>query len=128
LSAGEQLAIVHQHGRLKALSVPELQAKYFQIVGRATGSSNPAYLIWKIREAAKGRVPIGPRVREERISELGEMKTLPLRIGTRQLEGLDEAWRTRGVKNRTEFFRLALGHYLGHIGAAEAAAMFEPAS
>ena len=121
------LAVVNQRGRLKSMSVEELQAKYREIVGRSTGSVNPAYLIWKIREAAKGRVPIGPRVREERASELGEMKTLPLRIGSRQLEELDDAWRTRGVKNRMEFFRLAVGHYLGHIGAAEAAALFESA-
>ena len=25
---------------------------------------------------------------------------------------MDEAWRTRGIKNRMEFFRRALGHYL----------------
>jgi hypothetical protein len=37
---------------------------------------------------------------------------------------MDEAWRTRGIKNRMEFFRRALGHYLSHLGAEEAAALF----
>ncbi len=29
---------------------------------------------------------------------------------------LDEAWRSRGVKNRMELFRGALGHYLKQLG------------
>ena len=40
------------------------------------------------------------------------------------VERMDEAWRTRGIKNRMEFFRRALGHYLSHLGAEEAAALF----
>jgi hypothetical protein len=120
----QERALVEQRGWLKRMSVEELQAKYVEVVGRPTGSSNVAYLVWKIREATKGRVPVGPRMPRERAREFGEMKTLPFRIGTRQLEVLDKAWRTQGAKNRMDFMRLALGHYLAHIGAAEAAALF----
>ncbi len=38
-------------GRFAAMSVEELQAKYLEVVGRATGSDDRRYLIWKIREA-----------------------------------------------------------------------------
>jgi metal-responsive CopG/Arc/MetJ family transcriptional regulator len=40
------------------------------------------------------------------------------------VDKLDEAWRSRGIKSRTEFFRGALGHYLKHIGAEDVAALF----
>ena len=52
------------------------------------------------------------------------MKILPLRLEAEVVERMDEAWRTRGIKNRMEFFRRALGHYLSHLGADEAAALF----
>jgi hypothetical protein len=42
-------------GKLTRLEVPELQARYLEVVGRPTGSTNKAYMIWKIREAQKGR-------------------------------------------------------------------------
>lgn len=37
---------------------------------------------------------------------------------------MDEAWRSKGIKNRMEFFRGGIGYYLKHIGAADAAALF----
>ena len=37
---------------------------------------------------------------------------------------LDDAWRSRGIKNRMEFFRGALSHYLKDLGAEDVAAMF----
>ena len=52
------------------------------------------------------------------------MKILPLRLEAEVVERMDEAWRARGIKNRMEFFRRALGHYLSHLGAEEAAALF----
>ena len=42
-------------GKLTRLEVPELQARYLEVVGRPTGSTNKPYMIWKIREAQKGR-------------------------------------------------------------------------
>lgn len=109
-------------GRFATMSVEELQVKYLEAVGRATGSDDRRYLIWKIREAEKGRIPVGPR--PARTGEPADVKILPLRLESAVVERMDDAWRTRGIKNRMEFFRRALGHYLTHLGAEDAAAMF----
>jgi len=114
----------HVRGRFTSMSIEELQAKYLAAVGRATGSDDRRYLIWKIREAEKGRIPVGPRKTRERNGEPVDVKILPLRLEAEVVERMDEAWRTRGIKNRMEFFRRALGHYLSHLGADEAAALF----
>ena len=111
-------------GRFTSMSIEELQAKYLEAVGRATGSDDRRYLIWKIREAEKGRIPVGPRKTRERNGEPVDVKILPLRLEAEVVERMDEAWRTRGIKNRMQFFRRALGHYLSHLGADEAAALF----
>jgi len=109
-------------GRFTTMSIEELQAKYLEAVGRATGSDDRRYLIWKIREAEKGRIPVGPR--PARTGEPADVKILPLRLESAIVERMDDAWRTRGIKSRMEFFRRALGHYLTHLGAKDAAAMF----
>jgi metal-responsive CopG/Arc/MetJ family transcriptional regulator len=44
------------------------------------------------------------------------------------VDKLDDAWRSRGIKNRMEFFRGALYQYLKQLGAEDAAAMFADAS
>jgi len=113
-------------GKLTRLEVPELQARYLEVVGRATGSTNKPYMIWKIREAQKGRIPLGPRKNAHR--EGVTFKVLPLRMEAAMVDKLDEAWRSRGIKNRMEFFRGALGHYLKELGAEEAAALFADAT
>jgi hypothetical protein len=106
--------------------VPELQARYLEVVGRRTGSSNSAYSLWKIREAQKGRIPLGPRKNAHR--EGVTFKVLPLRMEATVVDRLDEAWRSRGIKSRTEFFRGALGHDLRQLGAEEVAALFADAT
>jgi hypothetical protein len=93
-----------------------------EVVGRPTGSTNKAYMIWKIREAKKGRIPLGPRKSAHR--EGVTFKVLPLRMEAAVVDKLDEAWRSRGIKNRTEFFRGALCHYLKQLGAEDVAALF----
>jgi hypothetical protein len=107
------------------MTIEELQAEYLDVVGRATGSDDRRYLAWKIREAEKGRVPVGPRRARTATGEPVDMKILPLRLEADAVEQMDAAWRSRGLKSRMEFFRRALGHYLAHLGAAEAAATFE---
>jgi hypothetical protein len=109
-------------GKLTRLEVPELQARYLEVVGRPTGSTNKAYMVWKIREAQKGHIPVGPRKNAHR--EGVTFKVLPLRMEAATVDKLDEAWRSRGIKNRMEFFRGALGHYLKELGAEDAAALF----
>jgi hypothetical protein len=113
-------------GKLTRLEVPELQASYLEVVGRPTGSTNKAYMVWKIREAQKGRIPVGPRKSAHR--EGVTFKVLPLRMEAVVVDKLDEAWRSRGIKSRMEFFRGALGHYLKELGAEDVAALFATAS
>ena len=108
--------------RLTRLDVAELQSRYFEVIGRPTISTNKAYLIWKIREAKKGHIVLGPRKSARR--EGVTFKVLPLRLESEVVDKLDEAWRSRGIKNRMEFFRGAIGHYLRHIGAEDAAGLF----
>jgi hypothetical protein len=111
-------------GRFAAMTIEELQTKYLEVVGRSTGSDDRRYLIWKIREAEKGRVNVGPRKTRARDGEALEVKILPLRLEADVADKMDEAWRAKGIKNRMEFFRGAIGHYLAHLGARDAAALF----
>jgi hypothetical protein len=111
-------------GRFASMTVEELQVKYREVVGRDTGSTDKRYLIWKVREAEKGRIPVGPRRVRERASEPADVKILPLRLEADVVESMDEAWRARGMKTRMQFLRRALGHYLTHLGAVDAAAKF----
>jgi len=95
------------------------------IVGRPTGSTDRRYLIWKIREAEKGRVPVGPReTRTPDQQAASDTRILPLRLDAPSVAAIDATWRAQGLKSRMEFFRRALGHYLAHLGAHGAAAMF----
>jgi hypothetical protein len=80
--------------------------------------------MWKIREAEKGRIPVGPRKTRERIGEPLDVKILPLRIEADVADKMDEAWRARGIKNRMEFFRGAIGAYLTQLGARDVASLF----
>jgi hypothetical protein len=121
-TATAQTEPVVADGKLTRLNVPELQARYLEVVGRPTGSTNSAYLVWKIRKAQKGRIPIAPRKNTHR--EGVTFKVLPLRMEAGTVDKLDEAWRSRGIKSRTEFFRGALGHYLKQLGAVDVAALF----
>lgn len=113
-------------GRFASMTVEELQVLYRSTVGRDTGSSDRLYLIWKVREAEKGRIPIGPR-ETRRPDQEGESdaRILPLRLDSASVEALDGAWRARGMKSRMDFLRRALAHYLTHLGDRTAAAHFE---
>jgi hypothetical protein len=106
--------------KLTKLSVPALQAKYVEVVGRETASSNRLYLLWKIREAQKGRVPVGPRRNTRR--EGVAFKVLPLRMEADLVEQLDAAWRRLGLPSRMELIRRALQAYLANSGETEVAA------
>lgn len=114
-----------QRGRFKSMTVEELQTAYLSIVGRTTGSTDRRYLIWKIREAEKGNVPVGPRAtRTDDQQASTDTRILPLRLDAPSVAAIDATWRAQGFKSRMEFFRRALGHYLAHVGAHGAAAMF----
>lgn len=110
--------------RLSKLSVPELQALYVEVVGRPTGSSHKRYLIWKVRQAQKGRIPVGPRGNRCADGEAVDFKVLPLRMEADLVTRLDEARERLGLKSRMELFRRALHAFLGEQGEAEIAALF----
>jgi hypothetical protein len=87
---------------------------------------NRRYLIWKVREAEKGRVPVGPRETRTASQEaVTDMRILPLRLDAPRVAALDATWRAKGMKSRMDLFRRALAHYLAHVGAHGAAALFE---
>jgi hypothetical protein len=114
------------NGKLTRLEVPELQARYLDVVGRHSGSTSKPYLVWKIRQAQKGRIPVGPRksVRKEGAT----FRVLPLRMESDLVDKLDEAWRRHGLKNRTDLFRKSLHVFLQSAGENEVAALFADAT
>jgi hypothetical protein len=111
--------------KLTKLDVPTLQARYLEVVGRPTGSDNKAYLIWKIREAQKGRIPVGPRKSANR--EGVTFKVLPLRMESELVDKLDEAWKRQGLHSRMDLFRKSLQAFLENAGEADVAAMLATA-
>jgi hypothetical protein len=111
--------------KLTRLEVPELQARYLEVVGRPTGSTDKPYLIWKIREAQKGRIPIGPRKSAHR--EDVTFKILPLRMEAAVVDKLDQAWKRHGLHSRMDLFRKALHDYLASVGENDVAALLSDA-
>ncbi len=97
---------------LTKLSVAELQAMYREVVGRETRSTNSAYLVWKLRQAEKGRVRVGP-IERRAPDEAADVKVLPLRMAAAEVAALDEAWRRLGFKSRTAMIRKAIEGMLG---------------
>jgi hypothetical protein len=107
--------------KLAKLEVPVLQARYLEVVGRPSGSTNKAYLIWKIREAQKGRIPVGPRKSAHR--EGVTFKVLPLRMESDLVDKLDAAWQRQGLRSRMDLFRKSLQAFLANVGETDVAAM-----
>ena len=107
---------------LTKLSVDELRQRYKEVIQRDTSSTNKAYLVWKLREAAKGRIPIGPRTKREG----GDYKVLPLRMETNLVQQLDEARERLGLPSRMDLFRRSLHAFLLEAGEARVAELFAP--
>jgi len=107
--------------KLSKLTVEQLQARYLAVVGRPTGSTNTAYMIWKIREARKGRITVGPRKNAKR--EGVTYKVLPLRMEGELVDKLDDARARLGFPSRMNLFRKALKSYLTSAGEMEVAAL-----
>jgi Arc/MetJ-type ribon-helix-helix transcriptional regulator len=137
VGAGAEESVAEEHpttrgtasgGKAKPLSqmtVEQLSKLYAKVVGRPTSSTDKAYLIWKIREARKGRVPVGPRRKPVR-AEPGEFMVLPFRLPTRTVERLDKAYQRHAYASRTDFLRAAVRALLTKHGEADVAALFEP--
>ncbi len=107
--------------KLTKLDVPTLQARYLEVVGRPSSSSHAGYLRWKIAQAQKGRIPVGPRKSAHR--EGVTFKVLPLRMESVLVDRLDEAWRRQGLQSRMDLFRKSLQAFLQNAGEADVAAM-----
>lgn len=107
-----------KRGRFTGMTVDQLRALYQEKVGRPTDSMDSSYLQWKIREAEKGRVTVGPvqrRTRDEPVV------AVTLRFGESELERLDRALERAGAKNRTRFMMAAIGKQLAALGETELA-------
>lgn len=106
---------------LTKLDVDTLRDRYNEIVGRPTGSVDKRYLVWKIRQAQKGKIPVGqiPGRRGDGIGR--DYKVLPVRMEADLVEKLDEAWKRQGLESRMQLFRQALSTYLAGKGETELA-------
>jgi hypothetical protein len=124
-TTGEPAAVGTQK-KLSKLSVPELRVKYLEVVGRASGSVNMAYLQRKIPHAEKGKIPVGPRQEHRTTAEPQDHKVLPLRMEVELVTKLDEARERLGLKSRMDPFRRALHSYLANAGEQDVAALFAP--
>ena len=112
--------------KLSKLPIAELQARYLEVVGRPTSSSHRRYLVWKIREAQRGRIPVGPRSRRRADGGSIDCKVLPLRMETDLVIQLDEARERLGLKSRMELFRRSLHAFLLEAGEVRVAELFAP--
>lgn len=111
-----------ERGRLVSMTVDELQMKYFEVVGRPTASEDKAYLVWKIRQAQRGKVPVGPVRRAATEGDPVEYKVLPLRFTAVSVDQMDALWRALGMKSRTDFVRTAIDAYVKSLASRPAAA------
>jgi hypothetical protein len=117
------------------LRLPELWAKFEEVVGERSRSPNRKFLLRRIEEAlraakekhAKSAPESAPapegrkRQRSARV-----IKVLPLTLDSTVIGPMDSAWRIRGIRSRMEFLRQAIGHYLAHLGADDVAKLFTP--
>lgn len=110
-------------GQTKGLSVEQLREKYREVVGRETSSHDAGYLKWKIRQAEKGRIAVGPVQRRHGDGPPPNFKVLPLRMEAELVAQLDEARVRLGLNSRTEFFRQAISTYLADKGETDLAEM-----
>jgi hypothetical protein len=107
--------------KVSKLSVEDLRARFAEITGRESKSSNRPYLIWRVQQAQKGRVPVGPRARR---GDAGPAKVLPMRVPTAAIEPLDEVRRKLGLRSRNEMFHKAMASFLINAGESDLAGHF----
>lgn len=106
----------------KTMSVEELQARHQELIGRPTGSTDVAYLRWRLRQAERGLIRVGAEPRVAHGSD--DVLVLPLRMPAPVVERMDEARRRLGLASRAELFRRALHRYFTESGEREVAGFF----
>lgn len=97
--------------KLTKLSVPDLQALHRELIGRETTSTDSAYLVWRVRQAQKGRINAGP-IERRAPGESADLKVLPLRMTAAEVAALDAGWRRLGFKSRTAMLKKAIADLL----------------
>jgi hypothetical protein len=112
---------------VRELSVAELQARHLEVIGRPTGSSHVGYLRWRLRQAERGRIRVGPARRSHREGDATDFKVLPFRVDATVVTSLDQARERLGLGSRVELLRRALHDYLYEAGEREVAEFFLPA-
>lgn len=113
-----------RRGRFSGMAIEQLQALYAENIGRETASTDRRYLEWKLREAAKGRITVGPLERGSGITETGEMMTLPWRLPRALVEAMDAGWRNLHFKSRSAFLAAAVGSLFSAKGDSALARRF----
>jgi hypothetical protein len=115
-----------QGSPLRDLSVEELKDIYQEKVGRPTGSANVGYLKWKIRQAEKGHIRVGPVQGRHGDGPPPDYKVLPLRMEADLVTQLDEARERLGLGSRMDLFRRSLHAFLLEAGEVRVAELFAP--
>jgi hypothetical protein len=101
---------------LAEMDATALQAIYLKEIGRATGSTNTGYLIWKIREARKGNIKVGPAKERAHKSDK-PVKVIPIRIEEDALAAMDELIGVgKPYSSRMDIFRKAIAVWADMAG------------
>ena len=93
--------------RKRDMTIDDLRAEYARVIGRETTSTDRRYLCWKLAEAAKGRIPIGPTTRRA-ARPAADMQVLPLGMLRDTVAKLDAAAKDMGFKSRSALIRAAI--------------------
>ncbi len=105
--------------RKRDMTIEDLRAEYARVIGRETGSTDRRYLMWKLSEAAKGKIQVGP-VKRRPARDKTATQVLPLGMDRTVVAKLDTAWKALGFKTRMAFIRDAMVAYLRDHEGAEA--------
>ena len=106
--------------RKRDMTIDDLRAEYERVIGRPTASDNRGYLLWKLAEARKGRIPVGP-VNRRAARPKEAMQVLPLGMARDTVAKLDAAVKAMGYKSRMAFIRDAMVARLGFEGSQHGA-------
>jgi len=104
---------------LADMDAAALQALYLKEIGRPTGSDNVGYLIWKIREARKGNIKVGPAAPRAPKSDV-PVKVIPIRIEEDALAAMDAlVGEGKPYSSRMDIFRKAIAVWADMAGHTE---------
>jgi hypothetical protein len=107
--------------RKRNMAIEELRAEYLKVIGRETDSTDRRYLMWKLNEAAKGKIKIGPAEKRPARNK-SDMQVIPSSLLRETVRLLDAAIKSAGIKSRSAFIRAALIEKLHIVGSMEAEA------